>query len=162
MSITRLNHAVLYVRDAARTSSFYQDLLGFSVVADEGDGQAVFLRAPGSENHHDLGLFTIGLFHLAWEVTTPQELADLRTRLAAAGALVGTSDHGVSKSLYAADPDGIELEVMWAVPPEEWGKAEHQGVVAPLDPEAELASRSRDAPEPCVEGGGAQTRRRVR
>jgi hypothetical protein len=26
------------------------------------------------------------------------------------------SDHGTTKSLYAKDPDGIELEVVWLVP----------------------------------------------
>ena len=35
----------------------------------------------------------------------------------AIGALVGASDHGANKSLYAKDPDGIEFEVMWEVPP---------------------------------------------
>ncbi len=40
----------------------------------------------------------------------------MRARLLQVGALVGESDHGVSKSLYAKDPDGIEFEVMWAVP----------------------------------------------
>jgi hypothetical protein len=33
-----------------------------------------------------------------------------------AGALVGASDHGVSLSLYAKDPDGLEFEVFWTVP----------------------------------------------
>jgi catechol-2,3-dioxygenase len=36
------------------------------------------------------------------------------------GSLVGESDHGVSKSLYANDPDGIEFEIMWAVPRADW------------------------------------------
>ena len=35
---------------------------------------------------------------------------------ASAASLVGATDHGVSKSLYAKDPDGIEFEVMWQVP----------------------------------------------
>ena len=33
-----------------------------------------------------------------------------------AGALVGASDHGVTKSFYAKDPDGLEFEVCWVVP----------------------------------------------
>ena len=33
---------------------------------------------------------------------------------------IGESDHGVSKSLYGKDPDGIEFEVMWAVPRADW------------------------------------------
>ena len=129
MSIKRLNHAVLYVTDAKASAAFYTDVLGFTVAASMGD-QAFFLRADGSDNDHDLGLFTVGpraaaahavgLYHLAWQVHTLEELAALRVRLAEAGSLTGESDHGVSKSLYAKDPDGIEFEVMWAVPRSEW------------------------------------------
>ena len=38
------------------------------------------------------------------------------TALPEAGALVGASDHGTTKSLYAKDPDGLEFEVCWVVP----------------------------------------------
>ncbi len=43
------------------------------------------------------------------------------------------SDHGVSKSLYAEDPDGIEFEIMWRVPREAWGEAEQTAVTRPLN-----------------------------
>ena len=129
MAIKRLNHAVLYVRDAKVSAAFYTEVLGFQVAASMGE-QAFFLRADGSDNDHDLGLFSvgsrpatpnsIGLYHLAWQVHTLEELAAMRGRLLEAGALVGESDHGVSKSLYAHDPDGIEFEVMWAVPRSDW------------------------------------------
>ena len=56
------------------------------------------------------------MYHLAWELGTLAELEDHLQRLAAAGALVGTSDHGTTKSLYAKDPDGLEFEVVWIVP----------------------------------------------
>ncbi len=129
MSIKRLNHAVLYVRDAKASAAFYTDVLGFTVEADMG-GKAIFLRADGSDNDHDLGLFSVGergappqsvgLYHLAWQVHTLEELIALRAKLVEAGALAGESDHGVSKSLYAKDADGIEFEVMWAVPRADW------------------------------------------
>lgn len=129
MSIKRLNHAVLYVRDAKASAAFYTDVLGFTIEADMG-GKAIFLRADGSDNDHDLGLFSVGergatsqsvgLYHLAWQVHTLEELVALRAKLVAAGALVGESDHGVSKSLYAKDADGIEFEIMWAVPRADW------------------------------------------
>ena len=129
MSIKRLNHAVLYVRDAKASAAFYIDVLGFTVQADMG-GKAIFLRADGSDNDHDLGLFSVGergvpaqsvgLYHLAWQVHTLEELVVLRARLVAADALVGESDHGVSKSLYARDIDGIDFEIMWAVPRADW------------------------------------------
>ena len=148
--VARLNHAVLFVRDAKRAAEFYTRLFGFEVVGEEMGGQAVFLRSPLEGNHHDLGLFSVGpaapnaprgsvgLYHLAWEVPTIADLAAARDELAAAGALGGASDHGVSKSLYGRDPDGNEFEIMWRVPREAWGEDEHRGVVRPLDLEREL------------------------
>ena len=129
MPIFRLNHAVLYVRDLERSVAFYRDVLGFRTVMTMG-GAAAFIQAPGSTNDHDLGLFqigsaagpseagrrTVGLYHLAWEIDTLGELERLAGRLAEAGALVGASDHGTTKSLYAKDPDGLEFEVAWIVP----------------------------------------------
>jgi catechol-2,3-dioxygenase len=128
MPIQRLNHAVLYVRDVARSVAFYADALGFrTVMALPG---AAFLQAPGSRNDHDLGLFqvggdagsspagraTVGLYHLAWEVDTLDELDRIAERLGELGALVGASDHSTTKALYAKDPDGLEFEVSWLVP----------------------------------------------
>src|SRR3954471_9907146 len=136
--VRRLNHAALYVRDAERVAAFYQEAFGFEVV-----GQfpgAVFLKAAGTDNHHDLGLFSVGpdaprpeqgrvgLYHLAWEVPTIDDLVDARAHLAEMGALVGESDHGVSKSLYGQDIDGIEFEVLWSVPREAWGDYERNAV----------------------------------
>ena len=148
--ITQLNHAVLYVRDAQRSAAFYTEVLGF-VPLMELPG-AVFLRAPGSTNDHDLGLFAIGadaadspagrgavgLYHLAWEVDTLDELDRLRQRLLAADALVGASDHGTTKALYAHDPDGLEFEVCWLVPAE-FLPVEIDQITKPLDLEAEKA-----------------------
>jgi catechol-2,3-dioxygenase len=152
MAVRRLNHAVLYVNDLASAVDFYTTTLGFEIRAEIA-GQAAFLRAPGSANDHDLGLFGIGgtgipadsppragLYHLAWEVGTLAELAEVRRALADRGALVGASDHRVSKSLYAKDPSGIEFEVMWRVPAEDWETELEQGpMIAPLDLEAAQA-----------------------
>ena len=151
MSVTRLNHAVLYVRDARRVADFYRQVLGFEIVTEMGGGAAIFLRAGASDNHHDLGLFSVGddapgpergrvgLYHLAWEVDGIRQLAALGEQLRQRGALVGSSDHGASKSLYAVDPDGNEIELMWAVPREGWGDAETSAPVRPLDLAAEVA-----------------------
>ncbi|HEX4704804.1 MAG TPA: VOC family protein [Pseudonocardiaceae bacterium] len=129
MPIQRLNHAVLYVRDVPVSAGFYRDVLGFRTVASIGD-RAEFLQAAGSTNDHDLGLFavgaqaadspagqtSVGLYHLAWEVDTLAELHRIADRLLEVGALVGSSDHGTTKALYAKDPNGIEFEVCWLVP----------------------------------------------
>ena len=130
MPVQRLNHAVLYVRDAARSVAFYRDVLGFRTVVELPGGRGAFLQAAGSTNDHDLAVFaigdragasqagrsTVGLYHLAWEVDTLGELAAVEQRLRGAGALVGASDHGSTKALYAHDPDGLEFEVCWLVP----------------------------------------------
>jgi catechol-2,3-dioxygenase len=127
--VQRLNHAVLYVRDVAPSVAFYRDVLGFRTVA-EIPGRAAFLQAEASQNDHDLGLFavgaqaaaspagrgSVGLYHLAWEVNTLAELERIAGKLNSMGALVGASDHGTTKALYAKDPDGIEFEVSWLVP----------------------------------------------
>jgi catechol-2,3-dioxygenase len=148
--VARLNHAVLYVRDAQTAADFYGRVFGFETVSAEFGGQAVFMRAGGGENHHDLGLFSVGpdaprpprgstgLYHLAWEVPTIEDLAAAVGALSEAGAMTGASDHGVSKSLYGADPDGNEFEIMWRVPREAWGEEEHKGVVRSLNLDAEL------------------------
>ena len=129
MPVTRLNHAVLYVRDVERTREFYENVLGFKTLI-WAPGQAAFFQAPGSTNDHDLGTFqigsgagpstagrsTVGLYHLAWEVDTLAELARIRALLAERGALTGASDHITTKALYARDPDGIEFEVSWLLP----------------------------------------------
>ena len=150
MAVRRLNHAVLYVADVAAAVAFYTDALGFEVHSQI-PGRAAFLGAPGSANDHDLGLFEVadgaappgrylGLYHLAWEVGTLAELAEIRERLTERGALVGASDHRVSKSLYARDPSGIEFEVMWRVPADHWDDELGRGpMIAPLDLEGELA-----------------------
>ena len=151
--IIGLNHAVLYVRDARRHQAFYGDVLGFSTVIDGPGGQFVFMRAPASDNHHDIAFFTVGsdaspsmagrgavgMYHIAWQVAELAELETMRERLLAAGALVGASDHGANKSLYAHDPDGLEFEVMWLVPAEQWGTEEHEAIVRPLDLANDLA-----------------------
>jgi catechol-2,3-dioxygenase len=131
MPITRLNHAVLYVRNLDRSVAFYRDVLGFRSISmtPEGFTGAAFMQAPGSVNDHDLGLFVtgsqapsaagrgaVGLYHLAWEVDTLDELERLATVLADEDALTGTSDHGTTKSLYGRDPDGLEFEIAWIIP----------------------------------------------
>jgi catechol-2,3-dioxygenase len=148
--VVRLNHAVLYVRDATKAAEFYGRVFGFEVVGSEMGGQAVFMRSPLATNHHDLGLFSVGpdaprpvrgsvgLYHLAWEVPTIEDLAAAARILEEAGALGGASDHGVSKSLYGKDPDGNEFEIMWSVPREAWGDYEKRGVILPLDIDAEI------------------------
>ncbi len=151
MAITRLNHAVLFVRDADAAAEFYRQAFGFEELTRPAGIRAAFMRSPAGDNHHDLGLFevgaqaarpargSVGLYHLAWQIDTIQALVEMSSRLGDLGALTGASDHGVSKSLYGRDPDGNEFEVMWEVPREAWGEFADEATVRPLDLQAELA-----------------------
>ena len=146
MPIQRLNHAVLYVRDVDRSVAFYTEVLGFRVrtalpgaaflqaegstndhdlglfaagdprMSEEptppGGGSSVEEHAGAST----AGRTSVGLYHLAWEVDTLAELRRVAEVLGRHGALVGASDHGSTKALYAHDPDGLEFEVSWLVP----------------------------------------------
>jgi catechol-2,3-dioxygenase len=150
-SPVRLNHAVLFVADLERAESFYTSVFGMEVAAREPRANAAFLRLPRSGNHHDLGLFGvgpaaapkrrggIGLYHLAWQLDTIDDLAAARQPLIEAGAYTGESSHGATKSIYGADPDGNEFEIMWMLPREAWGTYENAAPIDRLDLDAELA-----------------------
>lgn len=162
MAIHRLNHAVLFVRDVERSVAFYRDVLGFEPVGELTMRGAAFLRAAGSTNDHDLGLFeigaaaapsgagrtSVGLYHLAWEVDTLRDLEAISAALADAGALVGASDHSTTKSLYGQDPDGLEFEVAWVVPATLIDDAVLSGrtSIRPLDLDREIARYGADTP----------------
>ena len=153
-TVRRLNHAVLFVRDLERSVAFYKEALGFEEVARAEGAPMAFLRAGGSDNHHDLGLLAlgpgapapgrgaVGLYHLAWEVSAIDDLVTVRQKLAGLDALTGQSDHGATKSLYGRDPDGNQFEIMWMVPRDLWGEFESAAPVLPLDLEAEVARYS--------------------
>jgi catechol-2,3-dioxygenase len=144
MGLKRLQHLVLWVSSVERSVRFYCDVVGFEV--QRRYPNAAFLKIPGTADDHNLGLFeqsgvprpderVARMYHSAWEVDELTDLASARRRLSDAGALVGSSNHGVSLSLYAKDPDGLEFEIFWTVP---------GGVSArttELDLEGELARR---------------------
>jgi len=142
--LKRLQHLVLWVSNVERSVRFYCDVVGFEV--QRRYPNAAFLKIPGTSDDHHLGLFEqtgagypdergARMYHSAWEVGDLTDLVRARRRLAEAGALVGSSDHGVSLSLYAKDPDGLEFEVFWTVP----GGASAR--TTELDLEGELARR---------------------
>jgi catechol-2,3-dioxygenase len=150
VSPVRLNHAVLFVSDLERSVTFYEQAFGMTVMAREPRANAAFLRLPRSGNHHDLGLFgvgaqprrprgALGLYHLAWQVDTVDELEQARTTLLALDAYTGESSHGATKSIYGHDPDGNEFEVMWMLPQAAWGEFADSAPVEHLDLAAEVA-----------------------
>ena len=121
-----IHHAALICSNPEATIQFYQGLLGFPLV------ELVENRDyPGSSHFFfDLGNSTLlGFFdfpglglkpgieaigtvqHIAISVT-PEQHAQLRTKLDDAGIHYGGPDHGIEESLYFRDPDGIQIELL--------------------------------------------------
>ncbi|MGH2572047.1 MAG: VOC family protein [Actinomycetota bacterium] len=139
-----VGHVVLKVRDLDRSTAFYSDLLGFRKVG-EISGRMVFFTATG-DNHHDLALMAVGrgapdqdptavgLYHVAIRLPSEEHVKQAYHALVQSEAdVVGASDHGVSKSLYLRDPDGIELELYADVPG--WqDQGEEVATIRPWDP----------------------------
>jgi len=152
MATLGLRHAVLWVDDPRQSAAFYTEALGLEVKNSSDD--AVFMSSPDSATDHDLGLFradaraggprNVGLYHIAWEVETLADLVAAKERLGRMGALVGENNHGMSRSLYCQDPDGIEFEVMWELPLDLYDENDPSNV--PLDLDADIARWGADRP----------------
>ena len=119
IAAVRLNHAVLFVSDLERALRFWTGAFGMEVAAREPQADAAFLRLPRSGNHHDLGLFgigagapprargTVGLYHLAWQVDTIEELEEARRTLAELGAFTGDAITAPATAVIGAATAGI-------------------------------------------------------
>ena len=129
---TKLGHIVLRVRDLERSTRFYTEVLGLRKKG-ELPGIMAFFTTESNSDSHDLALMQVGpdapdpnprgvgLYHFAYQVESEEALAEAYRTLQEAGVpIVGSADHGVSKGIYILDPDGIEIEITYEVPPGRW------------------------------------------
>ena len=144
---TRVGAVHLTIADLARSLSYYQSNLGLAVHRQ--DDRTAWLGAGGP----DLLVLeadaaarpvhgTTGLYHFALLVPSRADLARALRRLAATNTVMhGAADHGVSESLYLADPDGNGIEIYRDRPRDQWpfpgGRL--RMVTEPLDFESLLA-----------------------
>jgi len=149
--VRRINHVILRVRDLDRSVAFYRAYFGFTEAFDRyGPGMA-FLRAPQSDNPHDLALLqaepdapvgpTAHRASSTWSSrsTRPKRWRRPEIGSSPAASSIGEFDHGATKSVYGWDPDGSNIEVVWILPPERWGKwATRTPERLPLNLDAEI------------------------
>jgi catechol 2,3-dioxygenase len=75
----------------------------------------------------------VGLYHVAIQLSDWDAVKQAHALLSERGLLKGTADHGVSRSLYTADPDGNEIELYCDAPRDEWeGRVDRVMTVRPL------------------------------
>jgi catechol 2,3-dioxygenase len=149
MAVKELGHVVLYVRDAERSAHFYRDILGWrQVMPAPGDPIQGFVMFSSGRTHHELLLIQVGeeatpiprgrrvgMYHFGLKVgDSDEELREVLQTLQDNGVrLMGTADHGMTHSLYLAEPDGNEIELYIDVQPEVW--REHpEAILAPVRP----------------------------
>ena len=131
MQIKALGHVVLRVRNLEKSLAFYRDILGMKEVARLRSTMVFF---SFGNNHHDLALLqigemasspaadSVGLYHVAFKVGDSLDaLREVKNHLEHHQVpILGTTDHGVSQSLYIQDPDGIEIELYVDADPAVW------------------------------------------
>ncbi len=125
---TFVEHVQLIVEDLNRSLSFYQDILGFSVLKEERgivfltlDGHNSILSVVQPENAKPKQPRTTGLYHFALLLPNRKELAKVLHHFINIGyPLQGASDHLVSEALYLADPDGNGIEIYVDRDSNEW------------------------------------------
>ncbi len=133
--IRRVGHLVLRVKELERSKRFFQEILGFPVVAENERGM-VFFSTDVKDNHHMLAIVQakegaamptsdhVGMVHLSFELGNFAELQEAYRHFKEKSVNIHyTTFHGVAKSIYFHDPDGNLFEVYCNVPPEEYRKS---------------------------------------
>lgn len=133
-----LNHLVLTVASIEASHRFYTELLGFRHVATSARARPDGLPPmrfysgvrDGRTTHHDLALYqspqvpgdaTQRLDHLAIEYPSEQSWrAQIRFLESRGVALADMVERGATWSIHLHDPDGLELELVFERPREEW------------------------------------------
>jgi catechol-2,3-dioxygenase len=142
---TMLGHIALRVRDVPRAVAFYRDALGLTVRTE---GKVAFLGSRPDASH-EIALFPVGaeaegpdpkrvgMYHMAWEMASFEDLQKLHTRLVEQNVkIVGYSDGQCNVMFH--DPDGNELEAIWEPSEEERARFAEPGA-APM-PKLERAA----------------------
>src|SRR5215207_8533679 len=132
---TQLGHVALRVRNLDRAVAFYRDVVGLSLREKHDKVAFLGIRQDAS---HEVALFAlpedapgpepnrVGMYHMAWEMASFEDLERFHERLRASDArITGYSDRQFN--VMFLDPDGNELEALWEPTPEQQSQLQSSG-----------------------------------
>ena len=130
-----LGHVNIFVRNVERSQVWYADVLGLHTYGVR-PGRVAFMAAD-LEQSHEIALVQVGddapgaqkgqvgLNHMAWMMSSLDDLKELYQRLKDKGVLIErVSDHGISIGIYVRDQDGNGVEVSYELPRSQWPRQE--------------------------------------
>jgi catechol 2,3-dioxygenase-like lactoylglutathione lyase family enzyme len=134
IKIRSIHHTAFRCRDAEQTRWFYEDVIGLKAAAglvldvvpgsgdptpymhiffELGDGNYIaFFDAPSNADPDWFARKDSFDMHIAVQVDTEDDLLAMQARVRSFGINCGGPlDHGIVKSVYMYDPNGIQLEI---------------------------------------------------
>ena len=110
----------LSVTNLEKSIHFWREIVGMQVISSSNPTEVgtsertLIVLHPDAKTHYKKG--HSGLYHVAVHLPGEKELAQLLVRLSKKGWKVGPTDHIIAKSVYANDPDGINIEFAFETP----------------------------------------------
>ncbi len=138
---THVGAVHLQVSDLARSLAWYRTVLGFPVLAEDGESAVLGAGRPLVHLHRRPGARPVprrgayGLFHFAILLPHRPALGAFVSHLAEQDVRAGMADHAVSEALYLWDPDNLGIEVYADRPRPTWQRRGDELVMTtdPLD-----------------------------
>ncbi len=144
----KIEEIELKVFDLESTIDFYERVLGFRVFKEDdekallGSYKTPFLKLIRSDNLIRESPRSVGLYHVAYLLSSREELAvTLRHLLEIGAPIEGFADHLVSEAIYLHDPEYNGIEIYRDKPREEWITRNNKIIMStePLDIESLIA-----------------------
>ena len=153
---TRPGAVGLAVPDLYDASSFYEDVVGLSLLGHDetsarlGVGDRLLVELRDGSERAPRSAAEAGLYHVAFEYPSRAALGSALERIETFYDLDGATDHGVTESLYLTDPAGNGVELYTTAPRSEWPREDGEVVMEtrPLDLDSlrEAGRAETDAP----------------